>query len=695
MPHVTPAADTRPLDADTRLAELRQAFEDHWSAGNPLRLEEILQAADVKLRPALFADLLAIEERHRACSKAPLTIEEANRRFAALGQWAQDAIQRLLNSTGTWSRASRESKASNPKQRVFLGKYEILSRLGSGGHGTVLKVRHPDLKRLCAMKIVQPPRLVTPESAARYRQAVVRFQRERIALAKLSHPNIIQALDGGEAGELVFLVMEYVEGADLSRVSRSLDRFTVPDACELIRQSAEGLAYLERQKMIHRDIKPSNLFLGRDGIVRILDLGLVRMAEHEEGSYATASGVLMGTPDFIAPEQARGVRDLDIRADIYSLGCTFYSLLCGSAPFASSEYPSDYRKLNAHNEAPIPPIPDHRTDVPEGLKDLLFGMLQKRPQDRPSSPAALAAALVPYCEGHNLPRLIPPLAADEPVDRSNLGFDPVLFGPTRSEDFHATLDANRWRFGRQAWITSAVMILAVVGIVAALINRNRGPDTSEIEKQQDGPRLFIPGEWHEMLDREPKIVAWPDSAGNSDWKLEEGSLRANVRGTGMFELGRVEETLAGYELELTMTQNPWAGGVGLFCRNRRNPPSPVDWSDFALLERFQPQLRPDQARIVSGVMRVTPATKKASTDFDRFAIVTRPKLEKHRISAVVNAAGLKEVRFDDELANFAADPGMPARERDGIAGSFGIVVSSSSVQCLSFRFKPLKSGVNP
>jgi serine/threonine protein kinase len=205
-----------------------------------------------------------------------------------------------------------------------LGEYELLDKLGEGGMGTVFKARHTELDRLVAIKILRPGQLDREEAAAR-------FRREIKAAGRLDHPHIVRAHDARRIGDTQFLVMEYVDGLDAETLAGRLGALPITDACELVRQAALGLQCAHEHGLVHRDIKPSNLMLSRNGQVKILDLGLARVHGSVSASQAvTAIGQVMGTPDYIAPEQINDSHGAEIRADRYSLGCVRTAASVGS-----------------------------------------------------------------------------------------------------------------------------------------------------------------------------------------------------------------------------------------------------------------------------------------------------------------------------------------------------------------------------
>ncbi|MFN4259893.1 MAG: protein kinase domain-containing protein [Gemmataceae bacterium] len=289
-----------------------------------------------------------------------------------------------------------------------LGSYQVLEPLGRGGMGKVYKARHGHLHRLAAVKILH---------AADDERAVRRFQREARAAARLAHPHVVAVYDFGVFGPLHYLIMEYVEGTDWQRLVEQVGPLPIWQACDYVRQAARGLHYLHTQGLVHRDIKPSNLMITASAaVVKILDLGLVHRYRFIESAPSqdavTRAGDLLGSPDYLAPEQALDAQNVDPRADIYSLGCTLYFLLTGQAPFPEG---SLGQKLLWHQSAEPRPVAQARDDMPDGLTEILRRMLAKNRDDRFSSAAEVADALQPFGE----PRLRlhrPGLETDAPIN---------------------------------------------------------------------------------------------------------------------------------------------------------------------------------------------------------------------------------------------------------------------------------------
>jgi hypothetical protein len=261
-------------------------------------------------------------------------------------------------------------------------RYRVVRLLGRGGMGAVYEAEHLVLGRPVAVKVIGARFLSNPT-------AVDRFRREARAAARLSHPNIVAAYDAEHAGDTHFLVTEYVAGKTLGRLVREDGPLSVGLACEYVRQAAMGLQHAHERGMVHRDVKPDNLILADGGVVKVLDFGLALLAADRGEDGLTAPNAVMGTPEYMSPEQAEDCHAADIRADVYSLGCTLYFLLAGNAPYPAA---TSLLKILAHREKPIP-VPG---GLPEGLPAVLRKMMAKRPEDRYGTPADVAEALKPF-----------------------------------------------------------------------------------------------------------------------------------------------------------------------------------------------------------------------------------------------------------------------------------------------------------
>ena len=317
--------------------------------------------------------------------------------------------QRGLSDSGrgTWIEG-----LTAPDKSTLAG-YQILEELGRGGMGIVYKARHERMNRLVALKVIHKEHLNHPD-------AIRRFYREIQAAAQLHHPNLVMAYDAGHCGETHFFAMEYVEGVDLSQLVKQSGPLRVETACDYVRQAALGLQHAHERGLVHRDIKPSNLLvtwtdrpgapagarqgrsepptekgsLAEKGTLKILDLGLALLHQptelSENAGALTRDGRVVGTADYMAPEQWMNAHKVDIRADLYSLGCTFYFLLTGRVPFPGNE-PME-KMLKHHLDEPVP-VEQLRPRVPAKVLAIVRRLLAKKPEQRYQQPLELAEAL--------------------------------------------------------------------------------------------------------------------------------------------------------------------------------------------------------------------------------------------------------------------------------------------------------------
>jgi serine/threonine-protein kinase len=266
----------------------------------------------------------------------------------------------------------------------FLGRYKLLGQAGAGGMSTVYLGEHVLMQRRVAIKVL-PTKRVNDTSY------LARFHREARAAAALDHPNIVRAYDVDNEGNTHYMVMEFVDGRDLQQTVKKSGTLDYARAADYIRQAAEGLAYAHSQGLIHRDVKPANLLVDQKNVVKVLDLGLARFTDDDHASLTVQYDEnVLGTADYLAPEQAVDSHGADARADIYSLGCTLYFLLTGHPPFPDGTLP---QRLMAHQKQQPPPIAKDRPDVPTDLAAICAKMMAKKPADRYASMAEVADVL--------------------------------------------------------------------------------------------------------------------------------------------------------------------------------------------------------------------------------------------------------------------------------------------------------------
>ncbi len=305
-------------------------------------------------------------------------------------------------------------------RRFTIGKYKVLERLGSGGMGSVYLCEHKLMRRRVAVKVL-------PTAKAEDAASLERFYREARAVAALDHPNIVRAYDIDQDDKLHFLVMEHVDGSSLQEIVKKTGPMDVLRAAHYVRQAALGLQHAhETAGLVHRDIKPSNILVDRNGVVKVLDMGLARFFHDEEDILTKKYDEnVLGTADYLAPEQALDSHGVDIRADIYSLGATFYFCLTGKTPFAEGTVA---QKLIWHQTRQPKPLRQLRPDVPEEVTAVIEHMMAKDAAQRYATPQEVADALAPFT---TVP--IPP-----PPESEMPQFSPAVRGPGSPSDLTAS-----------------------------------------------------------------------------------------------------------------------------------------------------------------------------------------------------------------------------------------------------------------
>ena len=286
-----------------------------------------------------------------------------------------EALAKDLIKTGLLTKYQAEQILSGKGKNLRMGKYLIETKLGAGGMGQVFKAQHAGMGRTVAIKVIHTKnRLDT--------QAIQRFDREVKAAARLIHPNVITVFDADHENGLHYMVMEYCEGKDLAALISQQGTLGLKDAVDYITQAARGLQYAHEQGVIHRDIKPGNLLVNKSKKVKVVDMGLARLQslnEEEKVPMLTATNAIMGTFDFMSPEQGLSTRQADARSDIYSLGASLYFLLTGKVMY---EGETAFAKLIAHREKPVPKLKLTRPDIPDALETIYQKMVAKNVEDR-------------------------------------------------------------------------------------------------------------------------------------------------------------------------------------------------------------------------------------------------------------------------------------------------------------------------
>jgi len=416
----------------------------------------------------------AIEEHVKACDTC----------CQALQQFDTDTFVDLAREAVLTPNPAATSMPDVPSELFEHPRYRILEQLGQGGMGTVYKAEHKIMDRMVALKIINRRFTANADVAER-------FRREVKAVAQLTHPNLVAAHDAEEANGLHFLVMEFVEGISLDRYVLQRGPLPVNRACWFIRQAALGLQYAHEKGMVHRDIKPQNLMVTPKGQLKILDFGLALLRDVETAGM-TSPSMFVGTPEFVAPEQARNSHLVDIRADLYALGCTFYFLLTGKPPFKGN---SPLEVMAAHVETEPQPIASIRADVPHEVIQIVARLMAKKPEDRFAVPADLTTALAPWVKPIK-PAVAKPAPPPAPLSVPAPNVDSTKPEKTRGDAPDITPRRKKRRKAARSWVIPAVTGLAVCSLAGLLIAlgiwaanhfpKGAGPTTSSVDNSLNG-----------------------------------------------------------------------------------------------------------------------------------------------------------------------------------------------------------------
>lgn len=518
----------------------------------------------------------------------------------AVAARAIDEVKQQLRP-GSTAAIHHSDTIATPRPRVR--DYELIEQLGVGGMGTVYKAVHTKLDRVVAIKVLPPER-------TRDELAVARFEREMKAVGRLDHDAIVAATDAGEIQGTHFLVMEYVDGLDLGRLQSAVGTLSVADACALIRESAIGLQYAHEQGMVHRDIKPSNLMLTAGGRVKVLDLGLALLSE-QQGTVddLTTVGQLMGTLDYMAPEQCDDSHEVDIRADVYSLGATLFKLLTGRSLFADNTSRSPLARIRAIATQPAPDVSSLRDDIPTELAQLLNRMLAKDPSDRPATPGEVAehlAAFVAEAKTDELLQSGRDVLAAAPQPKQPITIPPALSaGPTVAPQAQPVEAPPANGRGRVLAALFAAAVTIAAGVVI-WIQTNTG--TLKIEADEAAVVHIRQGE---EIVRSWRVVPGENTttvrAGQYEVVLDEAfdSLRLE---NGQFRMTRNGDWLA--TISELKAEDGTAGGGGLDLPAKR-PDEPLysgrnygQWK-----ERFETELN-DRTSVIKPLVQLAVATDR-------------------------------------------------------------------------------------
>jgi tRNA A-37 threonylcarbamoyl transferase component Bud32 len=464
---------------------------------------------------------------------------------------------------------------AEPEERLEqVREYRVLEKLGQGGMGTVFRAEHSRLGRIVALKILRDRRHRSPD-------LVARFRREMKAVGMLDHPNIVRATDAGEWQGTEYLVMEFVDGIDAGNLVRRLGPVPVVDACEIVRQAALGLAHAHAHGMVHRDVKPSNLLLSVHGVVKLTDLGLVRSAVEDAGP-STTSHYVLGSLEYMAPEQADDPHSADARADLYALGCTLYELLAGRPPFSDIAHRTVLQKLKAHASAPVPPLCELRADIPRALAAVVEKLLAKNPAERVASAGELAGALAPWAAGANLQRLLKRAEQTLPPDPAARRPAVALTNPVAADP--AT--------PRRRFLWAGVLLAAVLALLAGtVIYVQTDQGVVEIVTSDDDVKVSV--------EKGGKVIEILDLREKKTYRLESGKYELKVvSGEKDFEIKPNSLTLTRGKTEIVRIRRLDDGQVA----KAQWPPLDKDW--LQKTSRLAPKERADE--IVKELVRRNP-----------------------------------------------------------------------------------------
>lgn len=436
--------------------------------------------------------------------------------------------QALLNSSSSAVARStvgtRIDARDLPRALSELTQFSEFRELGRGGMGVVYLARNEMMDRDEVIKILNP-------SVMNRTMASDRFDREIRAIGKLNHPNIVTAYSAQQIGDAMVCCMEYVSGDDLAKVVKEKGPLSVSKACYYIYQAAQGLQHAFERNMIHRDIKPHNLMLtqeGRKQTIKILDFGLAKSITNTmDQSMLTGAGHVLGTPSYMAPEQIQDASRADIRADIYSLGCTLYYLLTGSPPFVDQ---SLFAVLQAHKEKLPKPIHEVRSDVPPSLSAVVDRMLAKDPSERFVSPAEVSLALKPFFKPAVTPAKSEPQSLVETASaRSANSKTAEKSAPLTVSESPVRPPSKRWLFVFAGFL-GALLIALVAGVI--LVKTRDG--TIELSELPDDAVVLVDGETVKLT-----------------WAKGEQTAQIQVKpGTRKLEVRKNEMTIAGETVEM-------------------------------------------------------------------------------------------------------------------------------------------------
>lgn len=599
-----------------------------------------------------------------------------------------------------------------------IGQYELLRSIGRGGGGEVFEAMHVRLRRRMAVKVLSK-KDVGDETIRR------RFLREMESIGQLNHPHIVHAYDAGEADGTLYLAMELVDGENVESLARRVGQLPVAEACEIVRQAALGLQHVYENKLVHRDLKPSNLLTSTAG-VKIADLGLALLDRDDSpDDQLTGHHTVLGTADYIAPEQTEKSHHVDIRADIYSLGCTLFRLLSGRPPYATPENDTPMKKMWAHQTHPIPNIQWFRSDVPVRLAELLQKLMAKSPGDRIAEPVLVAEALLPFSQASDVPSLIIPGLVGSPVGgRSSTERDPSDPFRTPSHSSQPTVvQTPTVQLHRQSIVivvltACLVCLLVLSGLqyfrppiesdgdtrqaAAAAPNQPHAQSKSDNSKVVDKPGVVevvpedsppaavafgpIAARWKDELGVSPLDLPWGRTMDIGSARIEEGIGALVVQASKslrLVQLGEAKPDDPGMLLQFKVNNQTPRGSYGVFLGYRKEKsdvPTFVEFQSIAVV--FLSATSNEQTVIVRrSVDKFQIATGHSEVWKSRHVKVQLPNpTESLPFTVRTHRGSLLEVKFAgfdcDDLCSFEQNSNFTSADFEG---PFGLFVNDASV----------------
>ena len=360
---------------------------------------------------------------------------------------------------------------------LTFGKYIIQEKLGAGGMGQVYKAYHPEAAKLVAIKVILPQGKFDTES-------IKRFEREVKASEKLVHPNIIAVLDSGSSKGSLFMVMELIEGKDLFELINEKGKLAIKEAVAYIIQAARALEHAHANGVIHRDVKPANLIADSQGLLKIVDMGLAKIQEGENEdkiSMLTTNTAIMGSADFMSPEQTVSTKNVDTRTDIYSLGASFYFLLTAKVMYPQK---ATFSKLISHRQAPISSLKFMRPDVSQKLDDIYTKMVAKKVEDRYQSMTKLILDLEALEKESTTQNLLKQDAVLNPFQVNGVNFldlDDISIKPKKSAGIFANKKIAMFCAG----------LFVVVGLLVILFIPKNTMVKNDLNNTDDAQEAFL------------------------------------------------------------------------------------------------------------------------------------------------------------------------------------------------------------